>query len=152
MKKEFYTVAEFAELCGVSKQAVYKRLNNSLKEFTRVENGQKVIAAAAFPLFKGQEVKQPNNQQVDDVEQQGLIPFFQKQIEEKDRLIESLHNDLSIANKRIADMSMELAELMKQSQELTRNTQVLLLKETEVKALPKKSIFSKIFKKKESEE
>lgn len=155
MKKEFYTVSEFAKLCGISKQAVYKRLNNSLKEFVKVENGQKLIAAAAFSLFKGQEVEQQVKQQVDDVEQQGLMSFLQKQIEEKDKQIEALQNQIVSLNNLISNLTLELTEITKQSQELNRNNQILLLNQKEIKQLQsnnKKSIFNKLFKRKEREE
>ena len=37
-KGEYLTIAEFAERAGVSKQAVYQRLNKGLKEYSRCEN------------------------------------------------------------------------------------------------------------------
>ncbi len=46
------TAAEFAELAGVSRQAVYRRINSpELAPFIRLENGSKLINTAALPLF-----------------------------------------------------------------------------------------------------
>ena len=155
MKKEFYTVSEFANICGISKQAVYKRLNNSLKEFLKVENGQKLISAAALSIFEGQVVEQQVKQQVNEVEQQGLISFLQKQIEEKDKQIEAFQNQVNSLNNLISSLTLELTEITKQSQELNRNNQILLLNQKDIKQLQsnnKKNIFNKLFKRKEREE
>lgn len=47
-KKAFYTVAEAAELLGVSRQAVYQALNKQLKPFSSKVDGKIAIDAAAF--------------------------------------------------------------------------------------------------------
>lgn len=46
----FYTVPEFAELAGVSKQAVYQRIKKDLKGYTRKEAGVTVISRDALEL------------------------------------------------------------------------------------------------------
>lgn len=46
----FYTVPEFAELAGVSKQAVYQRIKKDLKGYTRKEAGVTVISGDALDL------------------------------------------------------------------------------------------------------
>lgn len=47
-KKAFYTVAEAAELLGVSRQAIYQALNKQLKPFSSKVDGKIAIDAAAF--------------------------------------------------------------------------------------------------------
>ena len=47
-KKAFYTVAEAAELLGVSRQAIYQALNKQLKPFSSKVDGRIVIESAAF--------------------------------------------------------------------------------------------------------
>ena len=51
MNKKYLAVSEFAKLAGVSKQAIYQRLNTSLKDFVKVEQGRKVVDSAALSLF-----------------------------------------------------------------------------------------------------
>lgn len=134
MRKEFYTVAEFAALCNISKQAVYQKLNTTLKDFVKVENGKKLISAKALPPdFK----KQIFNALVKDIERQYPIveedkqsdftAFLMAQIEEKDKQIEALQKEVSETNKTIANLTVELTEITKQAQELNRNNQILLL-------------------------
>ncbi len=53
----FYTVPEFAELAGVSKQAVYQRIKKDLKGYTRKEAGVTVISGEALELV-GSKVEQ----------------------------------------------------------------------------------------------
>ena len=46
--KEYISIAEFAEQAGVSKQAVYQRLNKSLKAYVKVVDGKKSIDIRAL--------------------------------------------------------------------------------------------------------
>ena len=46
----YYTVPEFAEIAGVSKQAVYQRIKKDLKGYTRKEAGVTVISGEALEL------------------------------------------------------------------------------------------------------
>lgn len=68
---EYLTVAEFAERAGVTKQAVYKRLNNQLQKYVIEQNGRKLIKSSALnDLYsdvsqaKSQPVEQPLNNQL----------------------------------------------------------------------------------------
>lgn len=45
---KYYTVKEFAELSGTTQQAVYKRLNGTLKDYVVIANGKKYIKATAL--------------------------------------------------------------------------------------------------------
>lgn len=80
---EYLTVAEFAERAGVTKQAVYKRLNNQLQKYVIEQNGRKLIKSSALnDLYsdvsqaKSQPVEQPLNNQLTGVLY--LIIFSQK--------------------------------------------------------------------------
>lgn len=44
----YYSVPEFAELAGVSKQAVYERIRRDLSGYTRKDGGKIVISGEAF--------------------------------------------------------------------------------------------------------
>lgn len=134
MRKEFYTVAEFAALCNISKQAVYQKLNTTLKGFVKVENGKKLISAKALPddfekrlfnaLIKDIEQQYPI---VEEDKQSDFIAFLMAQIKEKDKQLEALQKEVSETNKTIANLTVELTEITKQAQELNRNNQILLL-------------------------
>lgn len=50
---EYYTVPEFAELVGVSKQAVYQRVKKDLAGYTVMRDGVTLVSAEALPLVGG---------------------------------------------------------------------------------------------------
>lgn len=51
--KEYISIAEFAEQAGVSKQAVYQRLNKSLKAYVKAVDGKKSIDIRALEDLYG---------------------------------------------------------------------------------------------------
>lgn len=59
---EYITVKEFAELAGVSVQSVYQRLNTTLKDYSRLENGLKTISIKALEELYSIKVEQVFNQ------------------------------------------------------------------------------------------
>ncbi len=62
-KKAFYTVAEAAELLGVSRQAIYQALNKQLKPFSSKVDGKIVIAAAAFSDMSDKQLDKEKDKQ-----------------------------------------------------------------------------------------
>ncbi len=128
--KEFYTVAEISAIRGISKQAVYKAFNHRLKPYVVVVDGRKCLKSEALRLL----VDQPNNQPK-KVDQQvesdkrpspSMIDFLMKQIEEKDKQIESLQQDIRESRLHIQEQSNKLAELLEQSNQLQQNNQMLI--------------------------
>ena len=65
-KKAFYTVAEAAELLGVSRQAIYQALNKQLKPFSSKVDGKIVIAAAAFSDMSDKQLNKQVNKESDN--------------------------------------------------------------------------------------
>lgn len=59
MENEYISVKEFAEKAGISVQAVYKRLNNRLKQYVKVVDNQKMLDIRALQDIYGIKVKQP---------------------------------------------------------------------------------------------
>ena len=49
--EEYKSVSEFAKIVGLSRQAIYKKLDNELTDFVKVDNGRKVIKMSAVDLF-----------------------------------------------------------------------------------------------------
>lgn len=69
---EYYTVPEFAELVGVSKQAVYQRVKKDLAGYTVMRAGVTLVSAEALPLVGGKgKVDQP--EQVKFIEEEGKV-------------------------------------------------------------------------------
>ena len=80
-KKAFYTVAEAAELLGVSRQAIYQAWNKQLKPFSSKVDGKIVIAAAAFSDMSDKQLNKQVNKESDN--QQSNI---QALVQEVDKL------------------------------------------------------------------
>ena len=115
-KKAFYTVAEAAELLGVSRQAIYQALNKQLKPFSSKVDGKIAIDAAAFSnavdkqLDKEKDKRQLNIQVlVQEVEKLKIqldesgkrekmladqLEYLKQQIKIKDETIEGLRTAL----------------------------------------------------------
>lgn len=97
MNKELYTVAEFAKIAGVSKQAVYSRLDKGLKQFIQKVDGQKMLKKEALQLYDKQEVEQSNSSNLSTLDLLSkTIESLQRQLEEKDKQIERLTEALII--------------------------------------------------------
>lgn len=128
MKNEnLLTVSEYADAVGISKQAVYKKLNKSLKQFVVELNGKKYIDKAVFGDNENQklkEVEQPLNQQLNNE----IQPLLVKQIEEKDNTIQSLLRQVE----SLQEQNGKLAELLHQNQQLLSQSQTLLAVEKKV--------------------
>ena len=145
--KQLLSVSEFAEVVGTSKQAVYKRLNNSLKPFVVVVEGKKYIDRAVLTEEQKQKVEQPFNPKVEQVEQPfnpNFQPILEKQIEEKDKQIERLFQQIEEKDKQIET----LQNLLNQSQQLLAIDRKLLL-EKENQKKKRKGIL-KLFSRKET--
>lgn len=91
------TVAEYAKRTGESKQRIYKRLEEDLKEFLVIEGGVKYI-------------------RVDEPAERKNNPPERKQVEEPastppiETMIEPNNDELRKAEQRIAELEKELAE------------------------------------------
>ena len=146
---EYLSVSQYAEIKGVSKQAVYKQLNNKLKPFLIVVDGKKYIDKAV--LTEGDN-PQLNNQQP-TVEQQVEQPatnqiqlLLEKQLAEKDTTIQSLLRQIE----NLQEQNSKLTDLLHNSQVLLAvEKKVYLEQETET-SKEKKGFFG-IFKKKAKE-
>lgn len=141
--KEYISIAEFAERAGVSKQAVYQRLNKSLKAYLKDVDGKKSIDIKALEdlygkggcsrleqVFQGkiQGVEQGNEEEKEGQLINKLIDILQEdlkskdeQLAEKDRQIKELHNLLdqqqqlaAMDRKKIIALEDQLAQEQKE--------------------------------------
>lgn len=144
MNDKYITVLEYAAIKGISKQAVYKKLTNQLKEFVVVVDGKNLISVAVLSpdeLTKLSNIRQPKSQPTDNQKVNPENDFFKTQIAEKD--------------KQISQLLKQIESLQEQNSKLTdllNNNQVLLAAEKKEKQLlldipkeEKNSIFN-IFK------
>lgn len=119
-KKAFYTVAEAAELLGVSRQAIYQALNKQLKPFSSKVDGKIVIAAAAFSDMSDKQL----NKQVDkenDKQQSNIQALVQE--------VDKLKIQLDEAQKRekmLADQFEYLKEQIKIKDETIKGLRIAL--------------------------
>lgn len=114
---ELLTVQQFADAAGISKQAVYKALNNKLKPFVQLVDGKKMIQRKALQKVYEVEVDQPSAQPNENLSKpmETLITMLQKELEEKnaqleakDRQIEQLMSALQ------AEQALHAGTLQKQ--------------------------------------
>lgn len=126
--KDLISISDYADLKGISKQAVYKQLNNRLKPFLIVVDNHKFISVSALSQeeqTKLKEVEQPSQPLQPQVEQpsQPSPTFFEQQIVEKDKQIESLLRQIET----LQGQNTELTNLLKNSQVLLAQQNQLLL-------------------------
>lgn len=146
MKNENYiTVSQYAAAKGITKQAVYKRLNNSLKQFLIVVDGKKYIDRAAL----GEEEKQKLNEVEQPLEQpfnNHFQPLLESQIAEKDKVIESLLRQIE----NLQEQNSKLTDLLRNEQVLLAAEKKLYLEQETATTKEKKGIFG-IFRKKQKQ-
>lgn len=129
---DYLTIAEFAESVGVSKQAIYKRLNKDLAPYQKTIDGVKCLSSAAIDLFSAPAVEQPRAERV-EVEDKQSIKYLLAQLEEKDRLIQQQQQIIADQTEQIKGLQEHIITqsaattdiLLKQSQ-LQENFQILL--------------------------
>lgn len=129
--KELISINDYAALKGISKQAVYKQLNNRLKPFLIEVDNRKYISIKALSQeeqTKLKDIEQPFQPFQPQVEQpsQPSPTFFEQQIAEKDKQIESLLRQIET----LQGQNTQLTNLLQNSQVLLAQQNQLLLGET----------------------
>lgn len=119
---ELLTIQEFAKKAGVSVQAVYKRLNNSLNPYIQLVEGRKMLKSSALFEIYGIEVVQPFQPFV-----QPIQPSIQPGSEEKTvtpeviflrKQVEQLQAELSAERQHSRELAEKIVVLADQSQKL----------------------------------
>lgn len=144
-EQQYYGVAQFADLAGVTKQAVYKRLDKDLAEYCKVIAGKKYIAAEALKLYTDDtvdvnQVKELNNHQVDTVDR-GMFNYLRLQLEEKEKIIAAQQATITDQGEQIKGLtahivtqSNDLMEQLKKQNQMQENLQLLVAREQELVA------------------
>lgn len=129
MDKEYLSITDFAARAKVSKQSIYKRLNqlnNQLNNYVEMIDNQRMIDIRALQEIYGIEVEQPSQPKNNQVEQPNQ-PDSQPQNDTEKLLIEMLQKELDEKNKQIEN----LQRLVDQEQQLNmaNHKKILLLEE-----------------------
>lgn len=121
--QEYISIADFAERAGVSKQAVYQRLNKSLKAYVKVIDGKKSINIRALEDLYGKDDCSSVEQDI-----QGEFKGVEQGIEEEkegqliNKLIDTLQEELKSKDEQIREKDLQIKELhnlLDQQQKLT---------------------------------
>lgn len=133
--REYITVSEYASIKGISKQAVYKQLNNRLKNFLIVVENQKCLKLSILNEVEKQRLnnpkqpeKQPFEQPLNNENQPLNNPYttlLEHQIEEKDKTIERLLAQIE----NLQTQNSKLTDLLQNSQVLLAAEKKLYLEE-----------------------
>lgn len=166
--ENLYSIKEVAEKLGISQQAVYKKLNDTLKDYVVVLDRKKYIRAEYFNnstfstnstnLSTSDSTNSTN--QVESVEKVDTTSIFHELLKEKDETISTLQVELielkkaiNEKDKLIADYAFRFAELASQSQQIASQAQVLVSQSQTLQALDehkekeKKSFWKLFFRK-----
>ncbi len=116
--EEYKSVSEFAKIAGLSRQAIYKKLDNELSDFVKVDNGRKVIKASAVALFSSGEGKE-ERKPVDAVSftiLQTTIDTLTRQLDTKDKQIQEYADQIKILH-QLLDQQQRLQAAQQAIQE-----------------------------------
>ena len=135
MDKEYLTIKEYAEIKGISAQAVYKKLNGTLQPFVELVEGRKMLKRSVLedddstPSLKN---FQPFSTDGSTVEKGGC-PSSSTQDEitrinrRNEELIDDLRNEIKSKDEQIKQMNGKLVSLFETNQRLLENNQKLQL-------------------------
>lgn len=133
-KGEYLTIAEFAEQAGISKQAVYQRLNKRLKEYSRVIDGVKMLDSRALAELYGKELGQGIEQEIDkDSKANGQENQGNSKVDDQgnQEVMRALLEQLRVKDQQIVDLNARLADEQKRLEEEQKShgrTQMMLIK------------------------
>ena len=115
-QKEYLTIKEFADIAGVSKQAVYQRLTGTLKPYVNIKDGVKYLNIRALELYKGDDavkkLKKNNQEESNSVQVDSMVELLKRELDEKNKQIDELHKLLeqSQVNLSQAQYRLQLIE------------------------------------------
>ena len=172
VQDELLTVQEFAEKAGVSVQAVYKRLNNSLNPYIQLIEGRKMLELRALEEVYGVSVDKPCQPKDDNsvnrvvnLDDSDEVIFLRKQVEhlqlelekerehnrEKDRqLLDALSkladSQAALAAGQAAEKQKELADKIIEGKQLISGEGKVDQQDQGREPVKKRSWFSKLFR------
>ena len=126
MKEEYISIKEFSERANVSVQSIYKRLNglnNSLNQYIKLVENQKMLNVQALQDIYGIEVEQPIQPNhltfsTFDSTQESIkllektIHILEKELEEKRKQNEELQSEVNRLNTEILSLSNKVGDTL----------------------------------------
>lgn len=130
---EYLSIADFADTAGVSKQAVYKRLDKDLKPYLKIIDGRKCLEVSAIELFQTSPGLSTQSSTVETTKDRQSINYLMLQLQEKDRLlaqqqdtIKDQLDQIKELNAHIIELSKAQTEILRKQSQLQENFQILL--------------------------
>lgn len=160
VEAEYVSIAKFAEIAGITKQAVYQRLNKDLTTYVKIDGKVKMVSTAALPLFavKSNAKEQSNETEVEQaVEQENLklIEYLKaenerlkRQIDEKDKIIVGYTDRFATLAERAQELTNNAQHLHAIS-EAQKNNEEIINAPVSVETIEKKKPFLGIFRRKQ---
>lgn len=139
--EKYISVLEYSQIKGISKQAVYKQLKGKLKDFYIVVDGKKYIDKAVLNLADNQPTTNHSTNRQPTI-QPNFQPFWESQLAEKDKQIESLLKQIET----LQEQNGKLTDLLANSQTLLAVEKKLYIEQETTGKHEKKGIL-RIFKK-----
>ena len=157
---EYISIQDFANKSGLSRQTVYRKLDNEWNKYYKGENGKKLISVEALgEVFKNKSEEEMSKKYVSEL-QMSLCNNLMEQLKIKDEQIKNLTQALtdsqtsgaitSLAEQlKVKDEQIKsLTEALKTEQNIS--SQAHMLHAGTIKTLPEKTSFvdkiSKLFK------
>ncbi|MCC8069635.1 MAG: hypothetical protein LIO71_07795 [Ruminococcus sp.] len=127
--ENYFTIKEFADIVGISTQAVYQRLDKDLKEYYTVLDGKKYLDKRVLTLFKDaiQKNEGEGNSEVSAF-LKAENELLAKQIQEKDELLAKHKDDLQSTLQEVENLKQQLKDAKKEN--LIKDSKILELNET----------------------
>lgn len=113
--ENYFTIKEFADIVGISTQAVYQRLDKDLKEYYTILDGKKYLDKHVLTLFKDAIQKtdgENNSDKMAFIKTENEL--LSKQLEEKDSLLAKQNDDLQSALQQHDLLAKQIDDLKNQ--------------------------------------
>ena len=130
---EYLSIADFADTAGVSKQAVYKRLDKDLKPYLKIIDGRKCLEVSAIELFQTTPGLSTQSSTVETTKVKQSKNYLMLQLQETDRLLAQQQDtikdqlaQIKELNAHIIDLSKAQTEILRKQSQLQENFQILL--------------------------
>lgn len=137
MEKEYLSIKDFAACAGITKQAVYKQLNNRLKNYCELVDGQKKLKIIALKEVYGIEVddllfnkfgKKTTSSTTDSISKIAFDALLKQ--------VETLREELGRKDEQIRMLQKTVSEshtaLMKSQENLEREQQLHLISQQKI--------------------
>lgn len=111
-QNEYLSIKEFADIAGVSKQAVYQRLTGTLKPYVNIKDGVKYLNIRALELYKGDDavkkLKKNNQEESNSVQVDSMVELLKRELDQKNKQIDELHKLLEQSQVNLSQMQYRL--------------------------------------------